>query len=396
MQQIYLDNAATTPVRPEVEEVMQPYFCEKYGNPSGIYKMASECRQALETVRKQIGKTLKVSAEEIYFTSGGTESDNWAIKSTAQRLKEKGKHIITSKIEHHAVLNSCAYLETQGFEVTYLDVDEWGCVRFDALQRAIRKDTILISIMYANNEVGTIQPIGQIGKIAKENDIFFHTDAVQAYGQLLIDVKKENIDLLSASAHKFNGPKGVGFLYIRKKIPLPEYIHGGKQERNHRAGTENVPGIAGMGKAAEIAFTTREYREKEIQQLRDYLIRRLQRGIPYCRLNGSLTNRLPGNCNISFQFIEGNELLLLLDEKNICASAASACSTGDTSPSHVLTAMGIPEKLARGTLRLTIGYQNTREEIDYTVQCIKEAVEKLRENAEDYRRYKETFPCNIM
>lgn len=396
MQQIYLDNAATTPVRPEVEEVMQPYFCEKYGNPSGIYKMASECRQALETVRKQIGETLKVSAEEIYFTSGGTESDNWAIKSTAQRLKEKGKHIITSKIEHHAVLNSCAYLETQGFEVTYLDVDEWGCVRFDALQRAIRKDTILISIMYANNEVGTIQPIEQIGKIAKENDIFFHTDAVQAYGQLLIDVKKENIDLLSASAHKFNGPKGVGFLYIRKKIPLPEYIHGGKQERNHRAGTENVPGIAGMGKAAEIAFTTREYREKEIQQLRDYLIRRLQRGIPYCRLNGSLTNRLPGNCNISFQFIEGNELLLLLDEKNICASAASACSTGDTSPSHVLTAMGIPEKLARGTLRLTIGYQNTREEIDYTVQCIKEAVEKLRENAEDYRRYKETFPCNIM
>lgn len=396
MQQIYLDNAATTPVRPEVEEVMQPYFCEKYGNPSGIYKMASECRQALETVRKQIGETLKVSAEEIYFTSGGTESDNWAIKSTAQRLKEKGKHIITSKIEHHAVLNSCAYLETQGFEVTYLDVDEWGCVRFDALQRAIRKDTILISIMYANNEVGTIQPIEQIGKIAKENDIFFHTDAVQAYGQLLIDVKKENIDLLSASAHKFNGPKGVGFLYIRKKIPLPEYIHGGKQERNHRAGTENVPGIAGMGKAAEIAFTTREYREKEIQQLRDYLIRRLQRGIPYCRLNGSLTNRLPGNCNISFQFIEGNELLLLLDEKNICASAASACSTGDTSPSHVLTAMGIPEKLARGTLRLTIGYQNTQEEIDYTVQCIKEAVEKLRENAEDYRRYKETFPCNIM
>lgn len=396
MQQIYLDNAATTPVRPEVEEVMQPYFCEKYGNPSGIYKMASECRQALETVRKQIGKTLKVSAEEIYFTSGGTESDNWAIKSTAQRLKEKGKHIITSKIEHHAVLNSCAYLETQGFEVTYLDVDEWGCVRFDALQRAIRKDTILISIMYANNEVGTIQPIGQIGKIAKENDIFFHTDAVQAYGQLLIDVKKENIDLLSASAHKFNGPKGVGFLYIRKKIPLPEYIHGGKQERNHRAGTENVPGIAGMGKAAEIAFTTREYREKEIQQLRDYLIQRLQREIPYCRLNGSLANRLPGNCNISFQFIEGNELLLLLDEKNICASAASACSTGDTSPSHVLIAMGIPEKLARGTLRLTIGYQNTREEIDYTVQCIKEAVEKLRENAEDYRRYKETFPCNIM
>ena len=308
--------------------------------------------------------------------------------------KSNISHIRIDTHEHNKVMQKA--LEKQGFEVTYLDVDEWGSIRLDILEKAIRKDTILISVMYANNEVGTIQKIAQIGKIAEKNDILFHTDAVQAYGQLLIDVKKENIDLLSASAHKFNGPKGVGFLYIRKKIPLPEYIHGGKQERDHRAGTENVPGIAGMGKAAEIAFTTREYREKEIQQLRDYLIQRLQRGIPYCRLNGSLTNRLPGNCNISFQFIEGNELLLLLDEKNICASAASACSTGDTSPSHVLTAMGIPEKLARGTLRLTIGYQNTQEEIDYTVQCIKEAVEKLRENAEDYRRYKETFPCNIM
>lgn len=396
MKQVYLDNAATTPVHLEVEVAMRPYFCEKYGNPSGVYQMSSENRGMIENVREQIAKTLNASAEEIYFTSGGTESDNWAIKAAAQMLKEKGRHIITSKIEHHAILNSCAYLEKQGFEVTYLDVDEWGSIRLDVLEKAIRKDTILISVMYANNEVGTIQKIAQIGKIAEKNDILFHTDAVQAYGQLLIDVKKENIDLLSASAHKFNGPKGVGFLYIRKKILLPEYIHGGKQERDHRAGTENVPGIAGMGKAAEIAFTTREYREKEIQQLRDYLIRRLQRGIPYCRLNGSLTNRLPGNCNISFQFIEGNELLLLLDEKNICASAASACSTGDTSPSHVLTAMGIPEKLARGTLRLTIGYQNTQEEIDYTVQCIKEAVEKLRENAEDYRRYKETFPCNIM
>lgn len=396
MKQIYLDNAATTPVHPEVEAVMRPYFCEKYGNPSGVYQMSSENRSIIENVREQIAKTLNASAEEIYFTSGGTESDNWVIKGIAQALKEKGQHIITSKIEHHAILNSCAYMEKQGFKVTYLDVDEWGCVRLDALEKAIQKDTILISIMYANNEVGTIQPIAQIGKIAKKNGILFHTDAVQAYGQLPIDIKKENIDLLSASAHKFNGPKGVGFLYIRKNVPLSSYIHGGKQERNHRAGTENVPGIIGMGKAAEIAFTTRENREKEIQQLRDCLIQRLQREIPYCRLNGSLTNRLPGNCNISFQFIEGNELLLLLDEKNICASAASACSTGDSSPSHVLTAMGVPEKLAHGTLRLTIGYQNTREEIDYTVQCIKEAVEKLRENAEDYRRYKETFPCNIM
>ena len=394
MQQIYLDNAATTPVCPEVEEAMQPYFCEKYGNPSGIYKMASECRQAVETVRKQIGETLKVSAEEIYFTSGGTESDNWAIKSTAQRLKEKGKHIITSKIEHHAVLNSCAYLETQGFEVTYLDVDEWGRVRLDALQRAIRKDTILISIMYANNEVGTIQPIDQIGKIAKGNDIFFHTDAVQAYGQIPVDVKKENIHLLSASAHKFNGPKGVGFLYIDKRVPVMSYIHGGKQERNHRAGTENVAGIIGMGKAAELAFATQTEREKQVKQMRDYFMKKLCEEIPYCRINGSVAKRLPGNCNVSFQFIDGNELLLLLDEKNICASAASACSTGAASPSHVLTAMGIPKQLARGTLRLTIGYQNTLDEVDETIKCIKEAVEKLRENAEDYQIYKETFPCN--
>ena len=250
--------------------------------------------------------------------------------------------------------------------------------------------------MYANNEVGTIQPIEQIGKIAKENDIFFHTDAVQAYGQIPIDVKKENIHLLSASAHKFNGPKGVGFLYIDKHVPVMSYIHGGKQERNHRAGTENVAGIVGMGKAAEIAFAAQKEREKRVQQMREYLMKKLCEEIPYCRINGSVVRRLPGNCNVSFQFIEGNELLLLLDEKNICASTASACSTGDTAPSHVLTAMGIPEKLAHGTLRLTIGYQNTQDEIDYTIKCIKEAVKKLRENAEDYRIYKENFPCNMI
>ena len=394
MRKIYFDNAATTPVRPEVKEAMQPYFCEKYGNPSGMYKLASECRRDMELVRKQIGETLGASPEEIYFTSGGTESDNWAIKSTAQLLQEKGRHIITSKIEHHAVLNSCIYLEKQGFEVTYLDVDEWGSVRLDVLEKMIRKDTILISVMYANNEVGTIQPIHQIGKIAKKNNIFFHTDAVQAYGQLLINVKKENINLLSASAHKFNGPKGVGFLYIDKKMPLSSYIHGGKQEKNHRAGTENVAGIIGMGKAAELAFATQTEREKQVKQMRDYFMKKLCEEIPYCRINGSVAKRLPGNCNVSFQFIDGNELLLLLDEKNICASAASACSTGAASPSHVLTAMGIPKQLARGTLRLTIGYQNTLDEVDETIKCIKEAVEKLRENAEDYQIYKETFPCN--
>ena len=395
MQQIYLDNAATTPVRPEVEEAMQPYFGEKYGNPSGMYQMASESREAIEKVRKQIGKTLGVSEEEIYFTSGGTESDNWAIKGTAQLLKQKGKHIITSKIEHHAVLNSCLYLEKQGFEITYLDVDERGTVQLESLEKAIREDTILVSVMYANNEVGTIQPIKQIGAITKKHGIVFHTDAVQAYGQLPINVKEEYIDLLSASAHKFNGPKGTGFLYVNKTIAFPAYIHGGKQENAHRAGTENVPGIVGMGKAAEIAFTAQKEREEKIQELREYLVERILEEIPYCRLNGSYVRRLPGNCNISFQFIEGNELLLLLDEKNICASAASACSTGDSSPSHVLTAMGVPEKLAHGTLRITIGYQNTQDEINYAIKCIKESVKKLRENAGDYQRYKETFPCNI-
>ena len=393
---IYADNAATTKTSQAAIKAMNECMEDFYGNPSSLHSVGQRAAEKLLQARMDVAECLGADFKEIYFTSGGTESDNWAIKSTAQRLKEKGKHIITSKIEHHAVLNSCAYLETQGFEVTYLDVDEWGCVRFDALQRAIRKDTILISIMYANNEVGTIQPIGQIGKIAKENDIFFHTDAVQAYGQIPIDVKRENIHLLSASAHKFNGPKGVGFLYIDKRVPVMSYIHGGKQERNHRAGTENVAGIVGMGKAAEIAFAAQKEREKRVQQMRDYLMKKLCEEIPYCRINGSVARRLPGNCNVSFQFIEGNELLLLLDDKNICASAASACSTGNTAPSHVLTAMGIPEKLARGTLRLTIGYQNTQDEIDYTIKCIKEAVKKLRENAEDYRIYKENFPCNMI
>ena len=381
---VYFDNAATTKMSQVALDAMIPCLENVYANASSLHTPGQKSKEVLEKAREEIAACIGAQPNEIYFTSGGSEADNQAIVSAAKwGARRNKKHIISTAFEHHAVLHTLQKLEKEGYEVTYLDVHENGMVRLDELEAAIRPDTCLVTVMYANNEIGSIQPIAEIGAICKEKSVYFHTDAVQAYGQLLIDVKKENIDLLSASAHKFNGPKGVGFLYIRKKILLPEYIHGGKQERDHRAGTENVPGIAGMGKAAEIAFTTREYREKEIQQLRDYLIRRLQRGIPYCRLNGSLTNRLPGNCNISFQFIEGNELLLLLDEKNICASAASACSTGDTSPSHVLTAMGIPEKLARGTLRLTIGYQNTQEEIDYTVQCIKEAVEKLRENAED-------------
>ena len=393
---IYFDNAATTCVFPEVVEAMQDAMQVTYGNPSAKHMKGIEAENKVKAAQELIAKTLRAKPKEILFTSGGTESNNTAIIGTAMANRRKGKHIITTKVEHASVYEPMYHLEEEGYEVTYLDVDEWGCVRFDALQRAIRKDTILISIMYANNEVGTIQPIGQIGKIAKENDIFFHTDAVQAYGQIPIDVKRENIHLLSASAHKFNGPKGVGFLYIDKRVPVMSYIHGGKQERNHRAGTENVAGIVGMGKAAEIAFAAQKEREKRVQQMRDYLMKKLCEEIPYCRINGSVARRLPGNCNVSFQFIEGNELLLLLDDKNICASAASACSTGNTAPSHVLTAMGIPEKLARGTLRFTIGYQNTQDEIDYTIKCIKEAVKKLRENAEDYRIYKENFPCNMI
>ena len=378
MKQVYLDNAATTPVRLEVEVAMRPYFCEKYGNPSGVYQMSSENRGMIENVREQIAKTLNASAEEIYFTSGGTESDNWAIKAAAQMLKEKGRHIITSKIEHHAILNSCAYLEKQGFEVTYLDVDEWGSIRLDILEKAIRKDTILISVMYANNEVGTIQKIAQIGKIAEKNDILFHTDAVQAYGQLLIDVKKENIDLLSASAHKFNGPKGVGFLYIRKKIPLPEYIHGGKQERDHRAGTENVPGIVGYGAAAARANASmKERTDKEIA-IRDHLIHRIETEIPYVKVNGDRIKRLPNNVNVSFQFVEGESLLLMLDNYGICASSGSACTSGSLDPSHVLLAIGLPHEIAHGSLRMTLSEETTMEDVDFVVDRLKEIVAHLR------------------
>ena len=391
MKQVYLDNAATTPVRLEVEVAMRPYFCEKYGNPSGAYQMSSENRGMIENVREQIAKTLNASAEEIYFTSGGTESDNWAIKAAAQMLKEKGRHIITSKIEHHAILNSCAYLEKQGFEVTYLDVDEWGSIRLDVLEKAIRKDTILISVMYANNEVGTIQKIAQIGKIAEKNDILFHTDAVQAYGQLLIDVKKENIDLLSASAHKFNGPKGVGFLYIRKKILLPEYIHGGKQERDHRAGTENVPGIVGLATAAYIADAAMEQRMQYEIQIRDYIIGELLTTIPYSQLNGHPEQRLPNNINVSFQFVDGGALLVMLDTLGICASGGSACTSASKEPSHVLKAIGLSDELARGTIRLTIGEETTKKDADYVIACIRELVGGLREQSPFYEDYQSRF-----
>ena len=378
MKQVYLDNAATTPVRLEVEVAMRPYFCEKYGNPSGVYQMSSENRGMIENVREQIAKTLNASAEEIYFTSGGTESDNWAIKAAAQMLKEKGRHIITSKIEHHAILNSCAYLEKQGFEVTYLDVDEWGSIRLDVLEKAIRKDTILISVMYANNEVGTIQKIAQIGKIAEKNDILFHTDAVQAYGHIPIEVNRMNIDMMSASAHKFNGPKGTGFLYVRKKKRIPPFIHGGGQESGVRAGTENVPGIVGMGKAAAMAMESLKERMEIETRMRDYLIYSVLKQVPKVRLNGEWNNRLPNNVDFCFDELEGGNLLVMLDMDGICASAGSACSSGEHEPSHVLTAIGVPPEIARGALRLTLNEKITAEQIDYVTACIKKNVTILR------------------
>ncbi|MCI6858627.1 MAG: cysteine desulfurase [Eubacterium sp.] len=388
MEVIYLDNAATTPIRPEVKEAMEPYFNEMYENPSGAYPSAIRCREEIEKVRAVIAGTIHARPEEIYFTSGGTESDNWAIRETARLLKKKGNHIITSAIEHHAVLNTCRALEKEGFSITYLGVDEEGKIRLSELERAIRPETILISIMYANNEVGTIQPVNRIGEIAQKYGILFHTDGVQVYGHLPVDVRKSHISMFSASGHKLNGPKGIGFLYVRKEIPLSSLIYGGGQEKGKRAGTENVPGIIGLGKAAEISCAMQKEEEKRIWELREHLITRLLSEIPYCRVNGSRKNRLPGNCNVSFQFLRASCLLCQLGKKGICASAASACSTGSAEPSHVLTAMGLPRELANGTLRLTLGYQNTMEEMDQVADQIKEMVETLRGKSGQYHEFR--------
>ena len=375
---IYLDNAATTAARPEVIEAMLPYFGELYGNPSTVYSLGASSKQAEENARGIIAGTLGTDPKNIYFTAGGSESDNWAIKATAEAYAAKGKHIITSKIEHHAVLHTCEYLEKQGYEVTYLDVDENGTIRLEELEAAIRPDTILITIMYANNEIGTIQPVAEIGRIAKAHGVLFHTDAVQAYGQVPIDVDAQNIDMLSASGHKLNGPKGIGFLYIRKGLKLRSFIHGGAQERKRRAGTENVPGIVGMGKAAEIAAKTMQERTDTERALRDHLIGRVLAEIPYARLNGHPQNRLPNNANFCFRFIEGESLLMLLDMAGICGSSGSACTSGSLDPSHVLLAIGLPHEIAHGSLRLTLSHETTKEEIDYTEDQLKMIVEKLR------------------
>ena len=375
---IYLDNAATTKTSPTVVEAMLPYFTEYYGNASSIYSIGTKSKEAINKSRETIAATLGAKPEEIYFTAGGSESDNWALKATAEAYESKGKHIITTKIEHHAILHTCEYLEKRGYEISYIDVDENGKVKVDELEKAIRPDTILISVMFANNEIGTIQPIKEIGEIAKKHGILFHTDAVQAYGQLPINVDEYHIDMLSSSGHKLNGPKGIGFLYIRKGVKIRSFVHGGAQERQRRAGTHNVPGIVGLGKAVELASEQMESRSAYEIKLRDHLIDRVLKEIPYSRLNGHRTDRLPNNANFCFRFIEGESMLILLDQAGICGSSGSACTSGSLDPSHVLLAIGLPHEIAHGSLRLTLSEKTTMEDIDYTVDKLKAIIERLR------------------
>lgn len=377
-QIIYLDNAATTAVKPQVFEKMKPFFMENYSNPSAVYGFARESKEAVEQARETIAGVLGAKAKEIYFTAGGSESDNWAIKGIAESLKEQGNHIITSKIEHHAVLHTCEYLEKQGYEITYLDVDENGLVNPQELEKAIRPTTILISIMTANNEIGTIEPIAELGAIAKKHHILFHTDAVQAFAHIPINVDEMNIDLLSASGHKFNGPKGIGFLYIRSGVKIGSFIHGGAQERARRAGTTNVPGIVGMAEAARLASENMQERINKEIGVRDYLIEQIEKRVPYAKLNGHRTNRLPNNVNFCFRFIEGESLLIMLDQKGICGSSGSACTSGSLDPSHVLLAIGLPHEIAHGSLRLTLSEDTTIEEADFVVEELEKIVERLR------------------
>ena len=384
---IYLDNAATTKTRPEVVEAMLPYFTEFYGNPSSIYSFSDEPKKAVAAGREAIAKSIGAKTNELYFTGGGSESDNWALKATAEAYKSKGNHIITSKIEHHAILHTCEWLEQHGYEVTYIDVDENGVLKLDELKKAIRPTTILISVMFANNEIGTIQPIKEIGEIAHEHGILFHTDAVQAFGQVPINVDECHIDMLSASGHKLNGPKGIGFLYIRKGVKIRSFVHGGAQERKRRAGTENVPGIVGIGTATERAVRTMQERTKKETEVRDYLIKRVLEEIPYTRLNGHPTKRLPNNANFSFQFIEGESLLIRLDMKGICGSSGSACTSGSLDPSHVLLAIGLPHEIAHGSLRLTLNEEITKEDIDYVVDSLKEIVAYIRQMSPLYEDF---------
>ena len=375
---IYLDNAATTKTAQEAVDAMLPYFTEYYGNASSIYSLGAESKKAMTEAREEIAGSIGASAQEIYFTAGGSESDNWALVAAAEAYESKGKHIITTKIEHHAILHTCEYLEKRGFSITYIDVDENGVLKLDELKRAIRPDTILISVMFANNEIGTIQPIKEIGEIAREHGILFHTDAVQAYGHVQTRVDELPIDMMSASGHKINGPKGIGFLYIRKGVKIRSFVHGGAQERSRRAGTENIPGIVGLAAAVKKNFANMGERIRKETELRDYLIARIEKEVPYCRLNGHRTDRLPNNVNFSFQFIEGESLLIMLDMKGICASSGSACTSGSLDPSHVLLAIGLPHEIAHGSLRMTLSEENTKEEIDFVADELKGIVERLR------------------
>jgi cysteine desulfurase len=384
---VYMDHAATTYTKPEVLEAMMPYFTEQFGNASSIYNFGRRSKAAIEEAREKVAKALNALPDEIYFTGGGSEADNWAIKGVAFANRNKGNHIITTKIEHHAVLHTCEYLEKQGFDVTYLDVDEYGLINLEDLKNAITDKTILITIMFANNEIGTIQPIAEIGKIARERGIYFHTDAVQAVGNVEIDVKEMNIDMLSLAGHKFYGPKGVGALYIRKGVKIDNLIHGGGQERKRRAGTENLPGIVGLARAIELATSNIEEHNRKIKSMRDRLLKGIMDKIPYTKLNGHPEKRLPGNINVSFQFIEGESLLLLLDHYGICASTGSACSSGSLDPSHVLMAIGLPHEIAHGSLRLSLGDLNKEEDVDYVLEVLPQIVQRLRDMSPLYESF---------
>ncbi|MCL2719002.1 MAG: cysteine desulfurase NifS [Lachnospiraceae bacterium] len=375
---IYMDNAATTKAAPEVLKEMLPYFSENYGNPNSIYGLGQKSQKAMMEAREIIAGAIKAEKSEIYFTAGGTEADNWAIKGVCEAYADKGKHIITSTIEHHAVLHTCEYLAGKGYQISYVGVDENGLILMDELKKAIRPDTILISVCFANNEIGTIQPIREIGELASSKGILFHTDAVQALGKISIDVKECHIDMLSASAHKLNGPKGVGCLYIRAGLKIGSFIHGGAQERKLRAGTGNVPGVVGFGTAVKLALANMSDKAEKITGLRDYLIEKIRVEIPYCRLNGDYKKRLPNNINFSFQFVEGEALLIMLDMKGIAASSGSACSSGSADPSHVLLAIGLPHEIAYGSLRLSLSEENTFAEADMVVTALKEIITKLR------------------
>jgi len=392
---IYMDHSATTFVKPEVLEAMIPFFTKHFGNPSSIYSIARDSKKAIDAARVQTAKALGAEPDEIYFTSGGSESDNWAIKGVALANRKRGNHIITTQIEHHAVLHTCQFLEKEGFEVTYLPVDQYGLVDPSELEKAITDKTILISIMYANNEIGTIEPIAELGAIARKHKVYFHTDAVQVIGNIPIDVKTQNIDLLSLSAHKFYGPKGIGALYIKKGVRIENLIHGGGQERRRRAGTENIAGIVGLGKAIEMATVDITGHNAKIRSMRDRLIKGALEKIPNARLNGHPEKRLPGNFNVSFEFIEGESMLLWLDDEGICASTGSACTSGSLEPSHVLLATGLPVEISHGSLRLSLGDANTDEDVDFVLEVLPKVVKKLRDMSPLYQKSGKEGGCNV-